>query len=221
MAMKKILFWISLSIFLGACGPTVPYFYKTYRLKDSLSVSVGNPVLAIEEGRSRGYLRAGHKYELIYKGILNDVMTLVYREYTVDTEADYIKPAYSMEVSYDLTKGGHVEFRDFIIRVLEATSQRLTYVILEEPIGYRGRDNRGDYAGLQGQWVRMDVIGEKSELDTVHLWNGRYIVGEIEVEMTDKVVIRDFGRMEKKTIKLIDISIISRRSGVITRFSQP
>jgi len=199
-----------------ACGPTIPYFYKNYKLNDSLSVSVGNPILAFEEGVSRDNQKTGYKYELIYKGVLNDVMTLVYREYSVGVEADYMKPAYSMEVSYDLTKGRQVEFRDFIIRVLESTSQRLSFVLLEEPIAYRGRGNIGTLA--QGQWIRMDVIGEKSDLDTVHLWNGHSYLGEIEVEMTDRIVFRDFGRMEKKTIRIMDISVISRRSGVITRF---
>lgn len=68
----------------------------------------------------------GKRKELIYQGLRNDVIIVVYREY-VDNLA---KPSYSQEFQYKLnTFPVEISFRNSKIQVLSADSNKIAYVL--------------------------------------------------------------------------------------------
>lgn len=66
--------------------------------------------------------------ELIYSGLSNDALQLLYREYTSD---NLIRPAYTQELSYP-PDAKIISFRTFKIDVKEASAERLVYIVMND-----------------------------------------------------------------------------------------
>ncbi len=66
--------------------------------------------------------------ELIYSGLSDDALQLLYREYTPD---DLIRPAYTQELSYP-PDAKIIRFKTFRIEVTEASAEKLVYSVMEE-----------------------------------------------------------------------------------------
>ena len=83
--------------------------------------------------RPTGYLK-----ELIYKGVVEEKMQCVYREFDM-AEFTWLgslvfpKPAFFLDVTYDLKQSKIIGYADFKIRIESADGQRVIYTVLEEP----------------------------------------------------------------------------------------
>lgn len=66
--------------------------------------------------------------ELIYSGLSDDALQLLYREYTSD---DLIRPAFTQELSYP-PGVKIIRFRNFKIEVREASPERLVYTVTKD-----------------------------------------------------------------------------------------
>ena len=72
---------------------------------------------------------AGYEnFELLYNGTDGKSVFVTYREYTSDNLA---RPAYFQNLTYD-SNAGTIRFKKFRIRVVKATSEALSYVVLED-----------------------------------------------------------------------------------------
>ncbi len=66
--------------------------------------------------------------ELIYSGLSNNALQLLYREYTPD---DLIRPAYSQELSYP-PDTEVISFRTFRIELKEVSAEKIVYSVIKE-----------------------------------------------------------------------------------------
>lgn len=66
--------------------------------------------------------------ELIYSGLSDDALSLLYREYTPD---DLIRPAYTQELSYP-PDAKIITFRSYRIELREISAERLVYSVIKE-----------------------------------------------------------------------------------------
>ena len=145
-------------LLINGCMNPVPFLIKDYYTERSEQTAVGNPILRWGFG-----LRATtkqfndtaivfHSYdkikkpegtlkELIYKGVIDDKLYCMYREYelaNISPNGDVgaiAKPVYFFEITYDLKQSRMINFQDFSIRIDSAGQERLRFTILSEPEG--------------------------------------------------------------------------------------
>jgi hypothetical protein len=73
----------------------------------------------------RVYLKGSFKQELIYNGKSQNTIKLSYREF----KDNFARPAFSKELTYDLSEGMIIEFRGMKIEVLEATNSGIKFIM--------------------------------------------------------------------------------------------
>jgi len=66
--------------------------------------------------------------ELIYSGLSDDALRLLYREYT---PKDLIRPAFGQELSYP-PDAKTIRFRNYKIEIKEASAEKLVYCVIED-----------------------------------------------------------------------------------------
>jgi hypothetical protein len=67
------------------------------------------------------------KKELVYTGISQNVVSILYREF----KDDIARPAFSQDLKYDLSEGKIVGYRGARFEIIKATNQGLTYKALK------------------------------------------------------------------------------------------
>lgn len=70
-------------------------------------------------------------FEIVYSGVTKDSIRLHYREYTPN---DLVRPAFSQDLTYE-RDSPTIRFRNVLFRVIEATGERIRYIVLED--GYQ------------------------------------------------------------------------------------
>lgn len=68
------------------------------------------------------------KKELVYTGISQNVVSVMYREY----QNDMARPAFSQDLKYDLSQSKTVGYRGSRFEIIKATNQGLTYKTLKQ-----------------------------------------------------------------------------------------
>jgi hypothetical protein len=148
--MKWLVLTISILIVASlfySCATVEPYLYKSYRLNDTLSVSVGSPLFSHSEGfqsysiTQNKQIIEGVGQELIYTGIVGNNLKLYYREYSESYNGTFLKSPFSLELQYDLSQDTFIMFRKYLIQVLSANQRSITYVIRNEPAASYYTDN--------------------------------------------------------------------------------
>jgi hypothetical protein len=71
------------------------------------------------------YLKGSFKQELIYNGRSKDTINLSYREF----KEDWARPAFSQDLTYDLSEGNIIGFRGMKIEVLETTNSNIRFIL--------------------------------------------------------------------------------------------
>lgn len=74
----------------------------------------------IEEGSFR--------YQLVYSGMDNNNVKISYREY----KDDFARPAFNQELVYNLDQSKTIRYKNFRIRIENATNEEITYTVLED-----------------------------------------------------------------------------------------
>lgn len=64
--------------------------------------------------------------ELVYAGVMQKVLTLLYREF----KGDFARPAFSQEIKYDLSQGTTIGYKGARFEVIKATNIDLDYKVL-------------------------------------------------------------------------------------------
>lgn len=73
-------------------------------------------------------LKGSFKAELIYSGIMNNIIVLSYREY-ID---DLARPAFFQEIKYDLNNSETITFKTLEIKVMKANNNEISFVVLQD-----------------------------------------------------------------------------------------
>jgi len=68
-------------------------------------------------------------YELIYQGIDNGTLRILYREYTKD---DMARPSFFQTLTYRLTDDTTIYFKKFVIKVHSADNRQLVFTVLSD-----------------------------------------------------------------------------------------
>jgi len=99
---------------------------------------MGGVMIAVSEGmvsvsELSGVDKTGRTQELVYSGITDKSLHIVYREYSDDMSGSYARPAFTLQLVYDLNKESTIVFREYLIDVLEANSRHIKFIIRAEP----------------------------------------------------------------------------------------
>ncbi len=89
---------------------------------------VPDPQLFIESELDSPPQKNSFKAELIYSGVMNNVVILSYREY-VD---NFARPAFYQEMKYDLKESNEIAFRTLKLKILEANNNQISFVVLDD-----------------------------------------------------------------------------------------
>lgn len=74
------------------------------------------------------FIKGSFKRELVYNGKSQTTVKLSYREYM----DNMIRPAFSQDLSYDLSEGNVIGFKGMKIEVLEATNSLIRFIVREK-----------------------------------------------------------------------------------------
>jgi len=147
---KKALFIIISVALITSCAtpPTTrSKHFKSYSVNVENKVNLGAPMLIVEDitfiVRKRwvglAYSSDGWEYskeatddsfkeELVYTGRSGNTIHISYREY----KKDFARPAFFHDLTYDLGQSALIVFRNYKIKVLDATNEYIHFVVLAD-----------------------------------------------------------------------------------------
>lgn len=147
MKYTKFIIILSIVIFILGCATmyTNKQYLKNYTINSEKQINIGVPMIKFEnityiEGkRWVGILNSKdgwehYKYatddsfleELIYTGRSGNTIFISYREY----KKEFARPAFFQELKYDLEKSDIIVFRNYKIKVLDATNEYIRFLVL-------------------------------------------------------------------------------------------
>ena len=121
---------------------------KSYTIGEDQKTNVGNSMVVRDSGKfiqKKKYIGTGgygdenwilteertgdsFKEELVYTGRSGDTIFVTYREYY----SDLARPAFFQELRYDIGKSDIIVFKEYRIKILEATGEQIKFIILED-----------------------------------------------------------------------------------------
>lgn len=140
--MRRFALWCV--VLLGGCGgPSAPFFLREYSLGRTQEAQVGDVMMAWTIGQGSTIYGGGIRRELSYNGIAQGILQIAYREYTVNPSGTFIREAFSRELRYDLTVSKIIGYQDVRISITAANSEKIVYIVLNEPFEISGRKSPG------------------------------------------------------------------------------
>jgi hypothetical protein len=123
---------------LFGCATFSPYMNKSYRLGDTISARMGSPMILYSTGTALhtaggGIMKRGVGMELVYTGLTDNILHIVYREYAESDDGSFAKSPFTLSLVYDVRTDSTIVFRDYLIRILESNSRFVRFIVLEEP----------------------------------------------------------------------------------------
>lgn len=111
---------------------------KSYRVGDTVSARMGSPMVLYSKGTEMhtaggGILKKGVGMELVYTGLTDNILHIVYREYAESDDGSFAKSPFALSLMYDIRSDSTIVFRDYLIRILESNSRFVRFIVLEEP----------------------------------------------------------------------------------------
>lgn len=150
MLINKIFLTVLCSICITGCSYITTkreVHYKSYTLNIEEQSSLGAPMITSEltqyAGGSRKYdlaeeqdqwqsfeYPAGHlfKEQLIYSGRSENIISISYKLYKKKLSF----PSFSQELTYDLDHSDIIEFKNYKIKVLNATNEYIRFLVLAD-----------------------------------------------------------------------------------------
>jgi len=140
---------VGLLLCLGGCATveSSSYLERHYLLNQEQVKTVGLPLIEWEYGTVRQtqlgkngdttISKDGIRKELLYKGTVKGILTLIYREYAIHADIAFLREPFSYEVQYDLSESKMIAFQDFRIKISIANQEEIRYSIVSEPTDFR------------------------------------------------------------------------------------
>ena len=91
-------------------GPVIPFLDEN--IEEFLKVNIQNPAFI---------------QEFIYNGRVENSLKFVYREFS----GDFLKPAYTQQVQYDLNQSEVIGFKNLRIKIINASNTEIEYVLMQ------------------------------------------------------------------------------------------
>ena len=100
------------------------------------TAAVGSPMITWTESQKNdvyGNVLSGMEHTLTYSGREGSILKIYYREFstTPSTWGAVARPAFTQELTYDISASPDISFQDFRIQVLDATSSTIRFVVRE------------------------------------------------------------------------------------------
>jgi len=134
-AIRYLIFVLLLgcAIFMTGCGLANSY-YLTYNFTkgEVQTATVGSEMLnwtLTYKNDVYGTILGTATQSLTYSGKQGMVIKIFYRE----TSNDIARPAFTQELTYDITDDRVITFRNTKIQIIEATNSTITFIVLECP----------------------------------------------------------------------------------------
>jgi hypothetical protein len=109
-----------IGIFVPHNRPTAPVIYSEG------GASLGStPIAGIEHTSIEEYSEGAFKRELLYTGMSQSTITILYREF----KNDFARPAFSQDLKYDLSQGRTIGFKGARFEVESATNTEIVYKV--------------------------------------------------------------------------------------------
>jgi len=93
---------------------------------------MGSVIISVECGKRgdfSGEKVSGVREELIYNGIVNNTLNLIFREYFITEDRALIRASFTFQLTYDLSISKVIIFRNTAIEILIANSQGISFVV--------------------------------------------------------------------------------------------
>jgi hypothetical protein len=117
---------------------------SNYQLGVEVRANVGSPFIIVQRTQSWPALSANRvwyyahvidRHELTYSGREGTVLLVAYREFHEEPGSGapmLARPAFAQDLRYDLALSDIIAFRDYRIRVIEATTEGIRAVVLSD-----------------------------------------------------------------------------------------
>lgn len=109
-------------------GNLFPGYYNLYRAAMYSEGDIGWPDDLLTEESFVEEGDAAFRAEMIYSGMSGQTIRTVYREYS----GNFIRPAFTQELQYDLSQDSTIAYRSIEIELLEASNSRLRFRVVED-----------------------------------------------------------------------------------------
>jgi hypothetical protein len=135
----SVLFLAAMVAFASAgCGlANSDFFNKNYEIGKQMEATVGSEMIWKESGKRNDVYKnvlGGMRMELIYGGVANDVVKVIYREYDLGGSGSaYARPAFTQDLQYDMKQSKIITFKNTKIEVIAAANDKIIYKVLETP----------------------------------------------------------------------------------------
>ena len=138
--MKRVLrhlaFVLASASIMTGCGLAwSTHYFKNYNLNEIKSARVGDQMITYKTARINDVYKTigdGFGQELIYGGIANGIVKVMYREYG-GPGASYARPAFNQELQYDMNASKIITYRSLKIEVIEYSNEVIRYKVIEGP----------------------------------------------------------------------------------------
>jgi hypothetical protein len=107
-------------------NPSLIYTYHT--TSGAQGMEYGSEQVKYTRGEIVEWVDTKFRRELIYGGILNNVITITYREFS----DNYARPAFQQELKYDISHESVIGFKGARIQIINATNTRVKYKVLSQ-----------------------------------------------------------------------------------------
>jgi hypothetical protein len=126
----------------GVLPSPITFTDHNYTLGQEVHANVGAPFVS-SKTTTQGYVnrvetKLVEQRELVYSGRDGNTLFVTYREYTAQNIVGFddgglmARPAFSQDLRYDLAASDTIVFRDYRIRVVEATNEVIRVVVLSD-----------------------------------------------------------------------------------------
>lgn len=128
---KNILLLLILNILIISGCYTQRYMIKSFEIGQEIQSNIGNPMIIFEYFSGN----AGFRQELIYSGINNNLISILYREYFINIKGTFIKEGYTNQAIYDLNLGDDITYRDTKLKIIFADNNIIRFIVTESKAG--------------------------------------------------------------------------------------
>ena len=122
---------ILISFLFVSCSSS--FLEKDYMLNKQQEATVGSSIISWSIGKEDNGDKTGMKKELIYGGVSQNVLQFTYREYVIESEGTYARPAFYQDLKYDVPSDNIITYKDVVFKIHSFSGQKIIYSVLKEP----------------------------------------------------------------------------------------
>ncbi|MDP2806955.1 MAG: hypothetical protein Q8O74_02320 [bacterium] len=108
------------------------YLSYNFKKNQTITSNVGAEMLKWSKTSNSGSSLSTFTQALTYTGKQGGVIKISYREFS----DNYARPAFSQELTYDITDDSILVFRDIRLGVIDATNRFIRFIVFEHPAFY-------------------------------------------------------------------------------------